>query len=70
MSDSVPWLYRPPPFSLLVVEPPVMVRPESEAVTPELTWKTRLRPPPLTVTPAAGPVMVSVPPVSLSTSWP
>ncbi len=27
-------------------------------------------PPPLTVTPAAGPVIVSVPPVSVSSSWP
>ena len=32
------------------------------------TWNTRLRPPPLTVTPAAGPVIVCVPPVLLSSS--
>ena len=33
------------------------------------TWNTRLCPPPLTVTPAFGPVIVSVPVVSLSSSW-
>ena len=37
-----------------------MVRPESEAVTPLSICNTRLWPPPLMVTPAAGPVMVSV----------
>jgi hypothetical protein len=62
-----PSLYRPPPFS--EVEPPVMVRPLKLAVTPASTWNTRLAPPPLTVTPAAGPVIVSVPVVSLSSSW-
>ena len=50
--------------------PPVIVSPEIDAVTPASTWNTRLRPPPLTVTPAAGPVIVSVPVVSLSSSWP
>ena len=30
-------------------------------MTPASTWNTRLSPPPLTVTPAAGPVIVSVP---------
>ena len=43
---------------------------EVDAVTPLSTWNTRLRPPPLTVTPAAGPVIVSVPLVLLSSSWP
>ena len=49
--------------------PPVIVSPEIEAVTNASTWKTRLAPPPLTVTPAAGPVIVSVPVVLLSSSW-
>ena len=49
--------------------PPVIVSPEIDAVTPPSTWNTRLGPPPLTVTPAAGPVIVSVPVVSLSSSW-
>ena len=48
----------------------MIVSPEIDAVTPESTWNTRLVPPPLTVTPAAGPVIVSVPLVSLSSSWP
>src|SRR5262249_13883167 len=43
---------------------------EMDAVTIPSTWKTRLNPPPLTVTPAAGPVIASVPVVSLSSSWP
>ena len=34
-----------------------------------LTWNTRLGPPPLTVTPAAGPVIVCVPLVLVSSSW-
>jgi len=38
-------------------------------VTPPSTWNTRLSPPPLTVTPWFGPVIVSVPVVSLSSSW-
>ncbi len=46
-----------------------MVRPEIQAVTPLSISKTRLFPPPLMVTPAAGPVIVCVPPVSLSSSW-
>ena len=45
-----------------------MVRPEIEAVTPLSTSKTRLIPSPLTVTPAAGPVMVSVSAVLESSS--
>ena len=47
-----------------------MVRPESAAVTPLSTSKTRLFPPASMVRPAAGPVIVSSPPVSLSSSWP
>ena len=50
--------------------PPVIVSPEMDAVTPASTWNTRLFPPASTVTPAAGPVIVSVPVVSLSSSWP
>ena len=46
--------------------PPVIVSPEIDAVTLGLIRNTRLSPPPLTVTPAAGPVIVSVPCVSLS----
>ena len=63
-----PSLYRPPPLSPAL--PPVIVSPEIDAVTPPSTWNTRLSPPPLTVTPAFGPVIVSVPVVSLSSSWP
>ena len=47
----------------------MIVSPEIDAVTPASTWNTRLSPPPLTVTPAAGPVIVSVPVVLLSSSW-
>jgi hypothetical protein len=47
-----------------------MVMPERVAVTPESTRKTRLAFPPLTVTPPAGLVIVAVPLVSLSLSWP
>ena len=47
----------------------MIVIPEIDAVTLALTWNTRLAPPPLTVTPAAGPVIVCVPLVSLSMSW-
>ena len=68
VSVSVPpSLYRPPPVPAVL--PPVIVRPEIDAVTFASTWNTRLSPPPLTVTPAAGPVIVSVPVVSLSSSW-
>ncbi len=63
-----PSLYRPPPIPAVL--PPVIVSPEIDAVTPPSTWNTRLCPPPLTVTPAVGPVIVSVPVVSLSSSWP
>ena len=47
--------------------PPVMVSPEIVAVTPLSTWNTRLALLPLTVTPAAGPVIVvgAVVPVQL-----
>ena len=47
----------------------MIVSPEIDAVTFESTWSTRLSPRPLTVTPAAGPVIVSVPLVLLSSSW-
>ena len=47
-----------------------MVNPEMEAVTPLSTWKTRLRPPPLIVTPAAGPVIVKIGTGLLNSSWP
>ena len=67
VSVVVPKLARPPP--LPVVVPPVIVSPEMDAVTPASTWNTRLSPPPLTVTPAAGPVIVSVSLVLLSSSW-
>jgi hypothetical protein len=49
--------------------PPVIISPEMDAVTSASTWNTRLSPPPLTVTPAAGPVIVAVPTVSLNSSW-
>jgi hypothetical protein len=61
-----PSLYSPPP--LPVVLPPVIVSPEMEAVTPPSTWNTRLSPPPLTVRPAAGAAIVSVPLAALSSS--
>jgi hypothetical protein len=48
----------------------VIVNPEMDAVTSPSTWNTRLFPPPLTVTPLFGPVIVSVPVGSLSSSWP
>src|SRR3954453_2519498 len=49
-----------------------MVNPERDALAPPLTWKTRLSPPPLTVTPAVGPVIVQVGivPVFVNSSWP
>ena len=50
--------------------PPVMVSPEIVAVTPLSTWNTRPALLPLTVTPAAGPVIVVAPVVSVSSSWP
>ena len=40
------------------------------AVTLGLIWSTRLIPPPFTVTPAAGPMMLSSNAVLLITSWP
>ena len=65
LSVALPKLSRPAP---LTAEPRVMVRPERVAVTPLFTWNTPLWPPPLIVTPAAGPVIVCVPPVSLRSS--
>ena len=49
--------------------PSVMVSPEMDAVTPLSTWNTRLSPDALTVTPAFGPMIVSRPVVSVSSSW-
>ena len=69
VSVTVPRFSRPPPKPR-EAEPPVMVRPESAAVTPLSIWKTRLFPPASMVSPAAGPSMVSSPRVSLSSSWP
>src|SRR5262249_12800459 len=66
VSVAVPRLYRPPPTNAL---PPVIVSPERDAVTPPSIWNTRLALLPLIVTPAAGPVIVSVPLVLLSSSW-
>src|SRR5215468_1578411 len=67
VSETVPpWLYSPAPF--VVVEPFVMVRSVKVAVTPPSTWNTRLAPPPLTVTPTAGPVIDTAPVVLLSSS--
>src|SRR6516225_6618377 len=63
-----PSLYRPPP--LPVVVPPLIVSPDIDAVTPPSIWNTRLAPPASTVTPFLGPTIVSVPVVSLSSSWP
>ena len=48
----------------------MIVIPEIDAVTPLSIWNTRLAPPAFTVTPAAGPMIVVVPVVSLSSSWP
>ena len=67
ISAVFPELNMPPPA--LSVWPPLIVRPEIDAVTPGSTWNTRLALLPETVTPAAGPVIVSVPVVSLSSSW-
>ena len=64
VNETVPReLSTPPPTKEL---PPVIVSPEIDAVTPGSIANTPLRPPPLTVTPALGPVIVSVPVVSLS----
>jgi hypothetical protein len=52
-----------------VVTPPVRVRPESDAVTPASTWKTRLDPPPLMAS-LPGPRIVTGPVASLSSSGP
>ena len=65
VSVAVPRLYRPPPLAAL---PSVIVNPEIDAVTSASTSNTRLRALPLIVTPAAGPVIVVVLVVSLSSS--
>ena len=63
-------LFRPPP--LPVVKPPLIVQASaSVAATPLSTLNTRTAPPPPDhVTPATGPLIVSVPPLSFSSSWP
>ena len=47
----------------------MIVSPDRAAEAPASIWNTRLEPPPLTVTPAAGPLIVVVA-VSVSSSWP
>src|SRR5262249_16701145 len=69
VSASVPRLSRPPPLPKLGALPLLIVSPERDAVTRLSTWNTRLSPPPLTVTPAAGPVIVMASVVLLSSSW-
>ncbi len=54
----------------LLVRPPESVSSDSDPVTPASTSNTGLGPLPLTITPAAGPVIVWVPPVLLNASWP
>ncbi len=65
----MPKFSSPPPAP---AEPPVMVRPEIVAVTfgapDDPMAKTSTPWPPLTVTPAAGPVIVVVPVALLSSS--
>ncbi len=56
------------PVSNPEARPCVMVRFWIDAVTPASTWKTRVALLPLTVTPAVGPVICTVP--LLSSSWP
>jgi hypothetical protein len=66
VSVVAPLLYRPPPEP--EVEPPLIVRPESAAVTPLPTSNTLTVPPPLTVTsPASVSSIISGPAVSEST---
>ena len=66
-SVRFPQFAIPPPSPTLAL-PLVIVSPEIDAVTPTSTWNTRLALLPLTVTPAVGPVIVSVPVVSRSSS--
>ena len=54
-SVAVPAVEHPAAYGDDLSMPPVMVRPETVAETPMSTWNTRLLPPPLIVTPAAGP---------------
>src|SRR4051794_26001984 len=68
VSVIVPPLLSTPPPSRAAGLPPVMVSPEKDAVTFGSTRNTRLKPPPLTVTPPAGPAIVAVPTVLLSSS--
>ena len=66
VSVVVPSLYRPPPYAGTAAGDR-QSRDRRRDI--RSTWNTRLSPPPLTVTPAAGPVIVSVPVVLLSSSW-
>ena len=69
VSVSVPSsLSRPPPLPVVLPAGDRQSRDRRRDIAS--TWNTRLSPPPLTVTPAAGPVIVSVPVVLLSSSWP
>src|SRR4051812_46943257 len=68
VSVIVPPLLNTPPPLPLVALPPVMVSSERDAVTFGSTRNTRESPPPLTVTPPAGPAIVAIPPVLLSSS--
>jgi hypothetical protein len=58
VSVTVPSLSSPPPSLPPVGLPWVIVSPDMDAVTLASTWNTRLVPPPLIVTPPAGPVIV------------
>ena len=64
-----PSLYRPPP-SPVVDAPGDRQSRDRRRDTARRPGTPGSVPPPLTVTPAAGPVIVSVPLVSLSSSWP
>src|SRR5436305_10459651 len=66
-SVAVPRLFRPPPVS--VTFPPVIVSPERATDAPASMANTRLALLRLTVTPAAGPLIVLFA-ASLSSSWP
>ena len=62
-----PSLYRPPPFVGRLAAGDRQSRDRRGDTRVDLEHPAR--PPPLTVTPAFGPVIVSVPVVSLSSSW-
>src|SRR5271157_339942 len=67
VSVVVPKFSRPPPSPVVV--PPLIVSPEMDAVTVGSTRNTRLALLPLTVTPAAGPAIVTDSFAVLSSSW-